>query len=115
MRGWPGGIFDIAYNAFLAMDEEGRVLAWNARAEAIFGISAEQAVGRELARLVLVEPHRSQFREGVRSAAQTGGWERLGQRVEVSALRGDGSEFPAEITLALVPEDMPAAFVAVIA
>ena len=39
-------ILDLAQSAFISMDEEGRITYWNIRAEEIFGLSREQALGR---------------------------------------------------------------------
>ena len=45
-------LLDLAHNAFVSMDPQGRIVAWNASAERIFGLSREQAIGRSLAETI---------------------------------------------------------------
>jgi PAS domain S-box-containing protein len=86
------------------MDEDGRIAYWNPRAEAVFGLSREAAVGRMLAETILPEGRREAHRRGLRRFLETGAGEGLGlgRRREDTALRADGSEFPVELTASAV-------------
>jgi PAS domain S-box-containing protein len=104
--GQARAILDLAHSAFISMDEEGRITYWNIRAEEIFGFTRAQAVGRVLAETVIPERLREVHWEGLRRFLQTGEGPVLNKRVELSALRSDGSEFPVELTIsALADED----------
>jgi PAS domain S-box-containing protein len=88
-----------ATDAVILMDATGRVLEWNRAAERLFGYSAEEAKDRAFTR-VLPRAMSSLFEEGgdgdiFRRVAHL-----LGETVETVGRRKDGSEFPAEISLA---------------
>jgi PAS domain S-box-containing protein len=102
--GQARAILDLAHSAFISMDEEGRITYWNIRAEEIFGFSRAQAVGRLLAETVIPEHLREAHREGLRRFFQTGEGAVLNERLELSALRSDGSEFPVELTISALEE-----------
>jgi PAS domain S-box-containing protein len=108
-------LLDLAHNAFVSMDPQGRIVAWNVSAERIFGLSREQAIGRSLAETIIPERFRAAHREGLARYHETGGGAVLDQRLELSALRGDGSEFPTEMTISAIAEPDGYAFHAVIA
>lgn len=81
------------------MDERGRVTYWNPAAENIFGIPPEEALGRAVADLIIPERLRGSHMDGLRRFLEDGVGPMLDRRVEVSALRRDGTEFPAELTI----------------
>jgi PAS domain S-box-containing protein len=97
-------ILDVAHSAFVSMDEDGRILYWNTRAEEIFGLTRAEAVGRPLADTVIPERLREAHWSGLRRFLQTGEGAVLNQRVEMSALRSDGSEFPVELTISALAD-----------
>ncbi len=92
-------ILDTAYDAFISFDAEGRITAWNAEAERIFGWSAEEALGRNVIDTILSEQLRATYRNGIMRYRQTGEAKLVGQRLELGATRRDGSEFPVEMTI----------------
>jgi len=47
-----------AHDAVVSIDEAGNVIAWNTCAEQIFGWSAQEAMGRKLAELIIPEEFR---------------------------------------------------------
>ncbi|MBV9603571.1 MAG: SpoIIE family protein phosphatase [Solirubrobacterales bacterium] len=99
-------VLGIARNGFVSLDGAGRVLEWNARAEELFGFSRQEAIGADLAVLIVPERYHEQHRAGLRRAAETPG--PLGRRLVVEARRRDGSEFPVEVSITSLtssPED----------
>jgi PAS domain S-box-containing protein len=91
-------ILEGAFDAVVGSDEQGRVNFWNLRAEEVFGWAAPEAEGRDLADLIIPERLRRAHREGFARFMATGE-EQLNRRMEVTGLRRDGREFPAEVTL----------------
>ena len=71
----------------------------NAAAERIFGYRADQVLGRELADVFLPPSAREAHRRGLTRHLATGHTRVLDRRIEVAAMRADGSEFPAELTV----------------
>jgi PAS domain S-box-containing protein len=104
---------ETAHDAFMSIDAEGRVRAWNAAAERMFGWPTAEAVGRELRDLIYPPAGRAGHDE--RRELLLGSDQAVsGRRVEVELRRRDGSQFPAEAAISRVTvgrEPMLAAFV----
>jgi PAS domain S-box-containing protein len=90
-------IIEIAYNAFVTLDADGRVVEWNVRATELFGYSREEALGSELAELIVPSRYRDRHRAALRRAAESAD-ERPPSRLVVEAVRRDGSELPVEVS-----------------
>jgi PAS domain S-box-containing protein len=90
-------VLDSTLDAVVVMSAEGRIVDWNAQAEAIFGWTREQAIGRELAETIVPEHLREGHRQGLRHFLASGEGPVLNRRLELAALRRDGSEFPVEL------------------
>jgi diguanylate cyclase (GGDEF)-like protein/PAS domain S-box-containing protein len=88
-----------ALDAIVSIDADGRVVEFNPSAERTFGYARCDAIGRTLAELIIPPADRGAHRAGVRRVAGGGPFKILGKRLEVSAMRCDGSEFPAELTI----------------
>lgn len=97
-------IIDSARNAFVAIDSRGNISDWNPEAEATFGWSRKEVLGRELATTLIPPQYRDDHRHGLARFLETGHGPLIDQRVEVTALRRDGREFPIEITISCVRE-----------
>ena len=93
-------ILDHALEAMVSTDELGRVVEFNPAAEAMFGRSLAEVRGRDVAELIIPERHRARHRAGLARLRQNSGDARmLGRRLEMQALRRDGSEFAVEMVL----------------
>jgi PAS domain S-box-containing protein len=84
-------ILDTALDAVVAMDHEGRIAEFNRGAEKIFGYRRDDVIGRLLAEVLIPESQRDQHRQGLSHYLVTGEARVLGKRLEVTALRTDGS------------------------
>jgi PAS domain S-box-containing protein len=103
-------ILDTAYEAFISIDLEGRIVDWNAEAERVFGWSREEALGRVLADTIVPERYRAAHVRGLKHYLATGEGPLLGRRIEIEALRRNGSEFPVELTISPTPLDHTVVF-----
>ncbi|MGQ0701999.1 MAG: PAS domain S-box protein [Gemmatimonadales bacterium] len=88
-----------ALDAIITMDFEGKVLEFNPAAERIFGYSRGEAVGREMASLIIPPALRERHRRGLARYLATGEGPILDARIEMPGLRKDGTEFPVELTV----------------
>lgn len=95
-------IVDTAYDAYVSIDEGGIIRDWNPQAEATFGWSRKEAIGRVLADTIIPPHYREAHRQGLQHFLATGEGPVLNQRLELSALNRDGQEFPVEITISPV-------------
>ncbi|TNC99442.1 MAG: PAS/PAC sensor-containing diguanylate cyclase/phosphodiesterase [Gallionellaceae bacterium] len=93
-------ILDTAMDAVVSADQEGRVTGWNREAERMFGYAADQAIGKELAELIVPPVHRQAHRQGMQRYVETGSATIIGKRIEIIGMHADGSEFPIELTIA---------------
>ena len=93
------GIIDTALDAFVQMDETGAVVEWNRQAEAVFGWSRAEAVGRRLAELIVPQRYRGRHSYGLAQYLQRGTSAVLGRRFEIEALRRDGKEIKIELSV----------------
>ncbi len=92
-------ILESAIDAVILMSDKGHVTQWNPQAETIMGWTAEEAIGQELAELFIPPKYRDQHRSGLQRFLETGEGPILNQRLELTALRRSGQEFPVELTI----------------
>ncbi|HEU5289320.1 MAG TPA: PAS domain S-box protein, partial [Cyclobacteriaceae bacterium] len=92
-------VINSALSAVIIMNQSGVITDWNERAVKIFGWSAEEVIGVELAGILLPERYRVAHRKGLVDYFNTGKGPVLNKIVELSALRKDGTEFPVELLI----------------
>jgi PAS domain S-box-containing protein len=92
-------ILEAALDGVISIDERGRLMYINSAAERIFGYRADEALGRELAETFVPPSLQDAHRRGLARYLATGQTRILGRRIEIIAMRADGSEFPAELTV----------------
>jgi PAS domain S-box-containing protein len=93
-------IIDSALDAVVTTDAASVITGWSAHAETMFGWSAAEALGRTLGDTIIPPRYRAAHQAGVRRYLATGEGPILNRRIEISALRRDGREFPVELTVA---------------
>jgi PAS domain S-box-containing protein len=103
-------ILDSALDCIITADQAGRITEFNPAAERTFGYRAGDVVGRPLGEVIVPPSLREQHRRGMARHLATGETRVLGQRVEMTALRADGGEFPVELTIARTPLEGAAFF-----
>jgi len=91
-------IAESAAEAIIAADSDGNVISWNKGAETMFGYTAEEMIGKPEA-ILMPERYREVHKEGLERFRRTGRGHIVGDTVEFSGLRKDGSEFPLEVSL----------------
>jgi PAS domain S-box-containing protein len=95
-------IVDTAHDAFVSLDESGRITAWNPQAEVTFGWTEEEAVGRSFADTVVAARHRSTHIRSLQDFMSTGKASLFDRRLELDVVRRDGHEFVVEMTMSAV-------------
>ena len=100
-------VVQAAADCIVTMDHEGRVLEFNPAAEETFGYAADEAVGRELAELIIPPDLRERHRNGLSRYLRAGETQILGRRVELRGMRKDGSEFPLEMNITTIAVEPP--------
>jgi PAS domain S-box-containing protein len=92
-------ILESSMDCIITMDHEGLVVDWNPAAEKTFGYSQKEIIGKRMAEIIIPGRFREQHKQGVARYLATGKGRVLGQRLELSAERRDGTEFPIELTI----------------
>jgi PAS domain S-box-containing protein len=105
-----GAILTAALDCIITIDHAGRIVEFNPAAERTFGYTSAQALGRELAELIVPPSLREQHRRGLAHYLATGQGSVIGRRLELTAMRADRSEFPVEIAIIAIPTDGPPMF-----
>ncbi len=88
-------------DALIFADPEGIIRVWNARAEALFGYPASEAIGRSLD-LIIPEHLRARHWEGYRRAIAAGHTRPDARPMLTRATHKDGSKLYAEFAFAIV-------------
>lgn len=97
-------ILENSHDAFVALDSAGHITDWNAKAEQTFGWPSEEAIGKDLADLIIPPEHREAHRRGMMHFAETGIQNLTSNVIEVAALHKDGHIVPVELAVAGVPQ-----------
>lgn len=98
-------MLDVALDCIISVDDDGRVLEFNPAAERTFGYSAAEAVGRDMADLIVPPELRERHRAGFARYLETHVPVVLDSRIELTGMRADGSTFPVELTITRI--DLP--------
>ena len=83
----------------ITVDDTGSVIEFNQSAETIFGYSRQEVIGQAIGKLIVPEHLRAGHDAGFKRFVASGEKRILGLRLELDAMRKDGSIFPVEITL----------------
>ena len=106
------GILDAALDGIVTIDHEGRVVDFNPSAERTFGYQRKDIVGRPMADLIIPPALRERHRQGLARYLETGHAAVLDRRLEMTAMRADGTELPVEISIARIRVAGPPLFTA---
>ncbi|MGL4396792.1 MAG: PAS domain S-box protein [Hyphomicrobium sp.] len=107
-------LLSIAADAIIAIDAAHRITVFNEGAEIIFGYKQAEILGQPLNAIIpqrfhnVHDRHLTELEAGPRAAR------RMGERQEIFARRKDGSEFPAEASIAMVGSKGERTFLAVL-
>jgi len=93
-------IVQAALDAHVTMDDTGTIVTWNPQAQAVFGWPPQDVIGRHVADVLVPAAHREAHWRGLRAFLAGGEGAIFGRRLELPALRRDGSEFPIELAVA---------------
>jgi diguanylate cyclase (GGDEF)-like protein/PAS domain S-box-containing protein len=90
-------ILNSTQEAFVSVDQKGRVVEWNSQAERDFGWPRAEVLGRSLAETIIPERDLEHYETGIQRMLD-GDRRILGRRLEITAARRDGSTFPVELS-----------------
>ncbi|MGQ0572038.1 MAG: SpoIIE family protein phosphatase [Armatimonadota bacterium] len=94
-----GAILETGLDAIITMDHDGNIIEFNPAAEVMFGYSREEVLGQHMAERIIPPNLRASHASGLSRYLATGEGPIIGKRVELTAMRCDGSEFPVEVAV----------------
>ncbi len=103
-------IVDSALDCIVTIDHEGCITEFNPAAEHTFGYRRDEVLGKHLADAIIPPSFREKHRQGFARYLATGEARVLGKRIEMTAVRADGSEFPVELAVTRIPLEGPPSF-----
>jgi PAS domain S-box-containing protein len=92
-------IIETSLDAFIQIDQSGRILNWNSHAERIFGWSRREAFGKNIFGLIGRQDGQGPVRLALEAFLQSGQSQVAMPRREVQVRRRDGTEFTAELSI----------------
>jgi PAS domain S-box-containing protein len=103
-------IVDSALDCIVTINHEGCITEFNPAAEHTFGYRRDEVLGKHLADVIIPPSLREKHRQGFARYLATGEAQVLGKRIEMTAVRADGSEFPVELAITRIPLEGPPSF-----
>ena len=95
-------ITDTAKDAIIMTGDSGLVTFWNPAAEATFGYAATEVIGRKLHEFLAPERFRAAHHAAFGRFRATGEGEAVNKTLELAAIRKDGTEIAAELSLSAI-------------
>jgi diguanylate cyclase (GGDEF)-like protein/PAS domain S-box-containing protein len=92
-------ILDMALDAVISVDQSGKVIYWNPKAEFIFGYSAPYAQGKSILELVVEPREHGAIQERLKQFLNSGIKSIKADRFEMLAVRVDGQRIPIEVAV----------------
>lgn len=108
-------ILETSLDAVISMNAQGQITDWNTRAETMFGWAKSEALGRMLDDTIIPQRHRAAHRHGLARFLMTQESHVLNRRVEMTALRRNGEEFPIDLSISFLKKGDATEFNAFIA
>ncbi len=85
-----------AYDAIIMMDDKGIISFWNEAAEKMFGYQKDEAIGKDILKLIVPNGFYEQYLKGLEKFRDTGQGAIIGKVLVLPAMRKDGTEFYAD-------------------
>ena len=92
-------VMNTSLDSIIGMDARGCITEWSRQAETTFGWSFAEVQGQALHDFIIPERYREAHQKGLANYLATGRGSVLGKRIEIFALRRDGTEFPVELAI----------------
>jgi PAS domain S-box-containing protein len=107
-------IVNAALDSIITVDHEGHIIEFNPAAEKTFGYNGRDVIGKPLTDFIIPLLSPDSHRDGLNRYMATCESQLLGKRIEMTAIRADGKEFPAELAITRISKAGPPMFSAYI-
>ncbi len=107
-------ILNAALDCIITINRDQQVIEFNPAAETTFGYTQEQVMGKPIGDLIIPPSLRERHQRGMAHYLATGNGPFLDRRIEITAMKAGGNEFPIELSLARISDQEPPLFTAFI-
>ena len=92
-------LLEAAPDAVIVVDDGGKIVKWNLKAEGLFGWSVDEIIGNSLSEVIIPERYREAYENGLKHFLENS--ERLvpGKAIEITALNKSNIEFEISISM----------------
>ncbi|MEZ0274315.1 MAG: ATP-binding protein [Roseimicrobium sp.] len=98
-------VLDAALDCIICMDVKGHIQEFNTAAESTFGYTRAEAVGRDLAEVIVPPELREQHRMGLARYLKTGVGPVIGKRLEIPSMKKGGQRILVELAITEIPTE----------
>ncbi|MQQ07331.1 response regulator [Epibacterium sp. SM1979] len=99
-------------DAILVMNSQGQIVEYNGAAQTVFGYKRDEALGSDMAQLIVPTHHRDAHRKGLARFLKTGkSTVATNGRIELEGMRKSGEVFPVELSITPTVTDDDTVFV----
>lgn len=91
--------FDSAPDAIIVINEEGKIIKWNNKAESLFGWSEAEALGKQMHELIMPVQYRERHLKGLKHFLETGEGPILNKTIEITAINRKNIEFDIDLNV----------------
>ncbi len=106
-------IVNNAFDAIITLDADGVIKTWNRQAEAIFGWSNREAIGKLISDTIFSMHDSEIYRKIFREFPDTEKISVLSRSVEIAAFHRNGKEFPVELSISPAQSGSDYIFIAI--
>lgn len=92
-------IFNNAPDAVIVINRTGHIIRWNPKAEEMFGWKANEVTGHFLHETIIPHKYRVAHQRGLKHYFETGEGPALNKKLELTALKKNGTEFYVELSI----------------
>jgi len=92
-------IAEIAFDAFIMIDNEDKVIYWNPSAEKIFGYDSSEIMGKNFHEMIVPNEYCEEFRKEFEFFKKNGSYLTAKNPIELSAKHKSGIEIPVEVVV----------------
>lgn len=94
-------LLEAAPDAVIAINEEGKIVKWNSKSEALFGWTSNEVLGKLLSETVVPDRYRNSYEKGLKRFLETGEGLVQGRTIELQALNKTNDEFDVSVSISL--------------
>lgn len=98
-------VIEAANDCIISVDADGHIIEFNPAAESTFGHARNAVLGKNIAEVIIPAGYREKHREGMARLRKSGVPTIMGKRLELTAIRASGEEFPVEFSMSRFIQD----------